>query len=520
MTTLSSVVKANQIPVTAGASILQNELVQIFSDGKAYPCQVSDYAAVANAGAAILATTTSSQYVYYPFSGAGTNLSGSNQIISDSAGNLYCALETTGPSSSANSSLQINKYSLSGVLLGTVALTSSDYPIDLNIGQLSNGNIFVTWTQNSSLLAYYAIITPSLDIVVPQTTMNGSSSSSSPYVSSLPLPSGGFAAVYTNSSGVEQVSVYNNAGVFQTSATITGSSNYKSAIALLSSGNIAVVTKNGTTLSFTIFSPALAIVTATTSTTVAPNGYGPSINVMSGFVAFGTVGGGTVAPNEIAIVSNAGVQQGATVSVAGTSNGPTSCQLFNDGTQFWLVTAQASGGVGTYGMYVSISTAGVATIYNTSVTFGSYFTSAWDSVTNRIYTLGTGASIFEFSPSNPGTVNTVSISANLLSSDGVQYLLSLGDGALFVGGANSSATNNPFTYSIWKAENTAVLGPAQSAASAGATVEVVTASGYYPITQLRGSPTKSFNMNSTSGSNLIGNKGVIAGIGVGQVGIA
>jgi hypothetical protein len=101
MTTLSSVVKANQIPATAGTSILQNALLEVFSNGKACPCVVSDYAAVANAGTAILAPTTSSQFVYYPFSGAaGDTYTNSNSMVQDSAANLYVAVETTGPSSS------------------------------------------------------------------------------------------------------------------------------------------------------------------------------------------------------------------------------------------------------------------------------------------------------------------------------------------------------------------------------------------------------------------------------------
>ncbi len=89
----------------------------------------------------------------------------------------------------------------------------------------------------------------------------------------------------------------------------------------------------------------------------------------------------------------------------------------------------------------------------------------------------------------------------------------LGDGTMFMGGNGTTY----LTLSIWKAENTAIIGPAQTTASAGAQVQAVIASGYYPINALMGSQSKTFTMKS--GANLYGNAGSICGIGVGQQGM-
>lgn len=509
MTTLSSVIKANQIPAVAGAAISQNELLEIFSDGKVYPCAVSDYATVANAGTAILAATTSSVYINTP-NVNGTSFTNASGIAQDALGNIY---ELTKSGANSNG-LGINKYNSLGALQESVVLLSSttDGAYISNIGILSNGNLFVTWSQNTSLTSYYAIITPQLAVVVPQTVLN-SSATNSGYSSSCALSGGGFAASYTNTSGIIQISTYNNAGAFQASATVTGSSSCQSGILQLSSGNIALVTKVGTTLSYTIYSSALAVVTATTATTVA-SGY-PVIAVcgMSGYFAFASIGQSTSATVGYAVVSNAGSLQGAgTITGFGSTNvgnPETGVSLFNDDTNFWMIVTNGSTAV----PYSQITPLGVLTSYGSAPIYGM---SIMDPGSKNIYTVGGATTTCSvFSPSALQITSSETFSAGLSGSNSVSDVAALGDATVFVGGSGTTY----LTTSIWKAENTAIIGVASSASASGQTVEVITSSGYYQITQLKGSLTKSFNMNSTSGSNLIGNKGVIAGVGISQLGI-
>ncbi len=515
MTTLSSVIKANQIPAVAGAAISQNELLEIFSDGKVSPCAVSDYATVANAGTAILAATTSSVYTTNTPNANGTSFTNASGIAQDALGNIYELTRTRSSSGATGGGLGINKYNSLGALQESVVLLSStpDYAYTSNIGILSNGNLFVTWSQNTSLTSYYAIITPQLAVVVPQTVLN-SSATNSGYSSSCALSGGGFAAAYTNTSGIIQISTYNNAGAFQASATVTGSSSCQSGILQLSSGNIALVTEVGTTLSYTIYSSALAVVTATTATTVA-SGY-PVIAVcgMSGYFAFASIGQSTSAPAGYAVVSNAGSLQGAgTITGSGSTNvgnPETGVSLFNDDTNFWMIVTNGSTAV----PYSQITPLGVLTSYGSAPIFGM---SVMDPGSKNIYTVTGGATTTcsVFSPSALQITSSETFSAGLSGSNIATDVAALGDATVFVGGDGTTY----LTTSIWKAENTAIIGVASSASASGQTVEVITSSGYYQITQLKGSMTKSFNMNSTSGSNLIANKGVIAGVGISQLGI-
>ncbi|MHB8354771.1 MAG: hypothetical protein ACYDCF_10120 [Burkholderiales bacterium] len=512
MTTLSSLIKANQIPAVAGAPIAQNNLVQIGPSGKATPCSVSDYSAIANAASAILGATTTSSYNITVGPHAGMAYSTNSLTAQDGQGNLFVLGEQTNTSGP----IAVWKYSSAGAFLQSYALPSGS--LQATISVLSNGNLLVVWYTASG--QFFTVLSPSLLVVVAATSLTAYSSAEFAAIS---LPGGGFAVCFTTAATSAEIAVYSNAGVLAGSATIASVAAVCGLLSL-SNGNVAVVYENATNvMQVAVYTTVAALAFGPTSTGVtAYGGAAASMTAMTGYfgIAFPT---GNTTPAEAFIFSNNAVLQGAGISAGqnSSSNENATCSLIcNDGVNFWFVTVSA-----TYSpIYSQISSAGVLLNQFSGAVIGtstsSTYVAVFDSASRSIFIASSVTTTTKYSAFSVDLLyeieSAISIAAGSTATGSDSWLTALGDGAFFFVCENNTAQ---FVISIWKGVNTAIIGAAQAAAASGATVGVITAPGYFQITGLKGSTTKSFNMNSTSGSNLIGNKGVMAGVGISQLGI-
>lgn len=484
---------------TAGAAIAYLNLLEVFPDGNAYPCQVSDYAATPNKSTAILAATTTAYYAVAAQQNqllCGTNVN----TVQDSSGNVYVIAAT----SSTNANMNILKYTSAGVQVGSVAIGGGTVQ-SANIGILTNGNIFVTWGNVGTTNCQFAIYTPQLLQVVAPTVLNNSAIAT--VQSSVALPGGGFAALYEVTGSVMQLAIYTNAGGLAYSATITGS-NYGGGIAVLSNGNIVVTTVISSFWNYSIYTPTMTLVAGPTATTWGPySNYGTALSVLNGYFMVGTSTSNSTA-NQAIVVSNSGAQQGGVISMTGTTGGAgnpnTGCLLFNDGTNFWFVGINST----TYAaIYMKVSISGASTLFTGAVIGGSSagIIGGID-IAGNIYVMtnvSTTAKYSVFSTSSGfEIIAAVTIAAGTTNTGSMEGFLILGDAAFLF---TTLATN--LVMSIWKAIDTAIIGVAQSAAMKGSPTTVVIGSGYYTITKLMGSATKAFTMKS--GADIYGNNGSI-----------
>jgi len=131
--------------------------------------------------------------------------------------------------------------------------------------------------------------------------------------------------------------------------------------------------------------------------------------------------------------------------------------------------------------------------------------------------VATGATAVQYTVFNINLLEQIVGSPTILTSTYTlpNVALSVGDGAFALLGGNSSSVA---TISIWKAINSAILGPSQSSVSKGGAATVQISNGFFQTTPLKGTITKSFTMKSSA--NIYGNNGtMIAGGGVSQQGM-
>ena len=96
-------------------------------------------------------------------------------------------------------------------------------------------------------------------------------------------------------------------------------------------------------------------------------------------------------------------------------------------------------------------------------------------------------------------------------------MIALTDGVVLAIGAGNASAVFGGTIQFYKYTDTAIVGVAKAAAAAGGSVAVDISAGYKQITPLKGSFTKSFTMKT--GSNIVGNNGIIVGTVLSQEGI-
>lgn len=190
---------------------------------------------------------------------------------------------------------------------------------------LTNGNIVVASCGPSYALVSVMILTPTGTVVLPQTTVVGSTSVTN--LSVCALTGGGFAVAWSGGSGYVGIYTFNSAGGVTGSFAPPAAAGYTAAfsIAALSNGNL-VYTWGGNTSSNA--QAYWGILSSTASVVVAATAIGPNSNYGSATVAALSGGGfvihypSTATQSAYAIYSNAGAvvlaQTNALAMTAGT----------------------------------------------------------------------------------------------------------------------------------------------------------------------------------------------------------
>jgi len=492
MTSLSQIIKNGQtLQAPAGPmAINQNDLVVLAgTPAQLYSANVVDYALVAAAGSAPVASTTYSSYV-----GGSSHR---NMVVLNSVDGSFLIADTylTGPAG-----VTIWKYSQTGALIGTLILdTATTALTSVQIVPLSNGNCVVLWAQANAALNF-AVIDVNLNIIVAKTQIAtvGANPAPSPFL--LPLSGGGFAVTYTiaGSPGGLYLVIYSNAGVLISGPTSipgvaaqnSGSNGIATRCAQLSNGNIAIAMVDGNTkiMGYAVYSTGGASVIAYTALTGATAAQGtgvPEISVLPGYFCI-SVGNGTPTTVSAFVMNNAGQLQGAAFTQAG---GNQQGRLINDGTNFWLFyyTGSAFFSVkmpvtGTNFVSTNLGTAGIADVF----------------YERGMMVLSNATNCYVFSVAASGLLTLVSTAAFAMS---VMFKSGIGDFcAIGLGGGK---------FSITKYLSASIMGLASSAVAAGNAGQLVSFNpgpGSYLANPLAGSPTKAFDH---SGAAYIGNKGTL-----------
>jgi len=499
-TPISQFLTAPQPQANAGVAVALNNLLQLFPDGNVYPAQVSDYAATANTGNILAPTTLSNAYATTFPGGA---------LAAQGLDGSYYVLAADG--SSTTDGLTLTKYTALGVLVSSVVLDSSasNSCPQANVFILSNGNIGVVWSE-SSVGAKYAVYNVYLQAVQSVAVPTGGGTTYAANIVSCAITVGGFALFYGTAATTSSLTIYNNSGAQQATASLaaTGSA-VPSAIAQISNGNLALTYNTGSAHQVTIYNTsAVQQVAPFAGPTTAG---GPAcIASVSGYFALSSY----VSSTQISytVYSNAGAKQGSTLSFTALVQTYYAFPLVSDGTNFWAVYVTGSS-PSTFN-FTKITTAAVSTTYlggTVTSLATSTFSLAYDGYGNLIST------VCNFTNNASGSIYYTVFNINLLISlvavtqvstyyGAYTNAIAVGDGATLIVGA--SALSGTAAYqTIIKYVNTAILGAATIAAAINTPVTFDTTSGYKQITPLKGTFSKTFN-NKTS-SNVYGNAGTI-----------
>lgn len=508
----------------AGAAILQNDLVQLGPDGKAFPVKVTDYAAVSNLTYGTQQTSAATgQIVAATQIIAGQTTAYYRQaVLQGTNGSIY----TFTANAASNQGLLLNRYSASGGLISQTIVdgTTATYFAQQSFF-LSNGNICVVAGGGpAGGKIYFAIYDTNLVQIVGLTALTEDVPAL--YFSAIALSSGGFAIVYQQTTNplLSRLVTYSNAGAAVLAPTTvwtrTGSSAAQQhKMAQLSNGNLAIAITSANTVSSMglyhgiVTTGGASVLAFTNIDPSSAASVAPDISVISGYYAISRHNGTA----QLAFVfDNSGTLQGAGFSgVNGNGADSNKSRLINDGTAFWLIWPRSSDGKQ---VITKIPTSGVGystTIITTSSNVNYNLT--FDAFAENGLIVG----ISQISGSQPvmWVVNT--ITQALVSPLGTQLTSGGGtpDGYIRVIPGGDFSFITLFGYSttastqlcVGKYANTAVMGVAQGAAEAGILVPTATPSGGYSCNQLAGSPTKTFDHST---ANIYGNKGAMLTYGV------
>lgn len=497
---LSDVLKGGQtLQGKAGPlAINANDLLLTNSNGQLCTVAVSDYAAVANAGAAIVAATTVSSY-------AAVMSCRKEVFVNPADSSIIVAADTS-------AGLILCKYSGTGALLGSVSFSTAS-PGNVAIVQLSNGNLAIFWGTAAGSLSF-AIIDTNLDIIVGSTVIVPGTALINAYFDVIALSGGGFAVSYSQSGGV-YLAIYTNTGAVTSAGTLIASSpttTPASRLTQLSSGNIAVAvasTASSDSLGYSIFSAAGASVVGYTILDTTANSEGimyPAIATVSGYFCVGGVDGdGTRAVAYV--MSNAGVLQGSPYAYAIGGSASTFYKMVTDGTNFEFV-------VSGYIAFIPVTGSGY-------VTTSAYTAQPMDAVYDRGFIVVTiNSTVYAFQIlSNGGAQPVASFSLSGFSASTIMTAKAVGDFAVLILGLSSSGT----LFAIEKYLNASIVGVSQQAVAAGNAGTLVsyahgggTGRNGYPCNPILGTVGKGFNH---SGSNIVGNTGTMLGNSVALEGI-
>lgn len=504
--------------LVAGAAIAQNNLVELFADGYAYPAKVTDYTINTGGTNVISATSLTNWAILGMPQASGQYSQDSNTAAcTDSLGNIY-QLTTSGASALG---IAVTRISAPGGVSGTLSgIGASAVTSHANIFVLTNGNLCITWYNSTG--AWFAIVTPQLVYVVTATNFdNATTSPGLNLLASCPLSGGGFAAFYDTATTFGELAIYNNAGALQNSAgaiPISTSATYSQcAIAQISNGNIAIAYVNATNIYSAVYTTAAAVVSAGSMVMTGSYQYSgvyiaaPAVgSAAAGFFAVAsglssTTYGGVVLSNAKAIQGSATVN----TAVVGHHN---CISVVTDNVNFWLVGGSPSSSY--LPVYTKLSTAGAATIYSASGILGLSalgWRTAYDGQ-GQIMTSGSNGTSTNFATAfGVNALQTTQTGSTTLGGGStwqINTLLAPGDGV----GYYVNGVGGPAFVSASKLVRTAIMGPATATATALASISVTTGAGAYTITKMNGTASAIFTFK-TGSSSVYGNNGSLQSAG-------
>ncbi len=484
--------KAGSLAINSGDLLSLNSNAQLFS------AKTSDFAAVANIGAAAIANTT---VVAQGITGSKRKMIWVNPADST----IYVATSYL----SGDFGTKLFRYSPSGVLLQSIILdTTSDTLASPIIAQLSNGNLLVTFIYSTGFIFGFAIVDLNLNIVKTSTSISGTAQTA--YYDVIALSGGGFAVCFIGTGGNPYLTIFNNAGTSTFAVTvITGapSSGVIPKLAQLSNGNIVAGICSQTAAKFVayyIFSTAGASVVAYTvlsSTGSASISSQTQMDfaVISGFFCFGAFDG---LNNRAFVVSNAGALQGAGYSKAGTT---TALRVLTDGSNFWMCHCGTAG----YVTYVPVT--GTNYVDYSVATTSNNMDAA---IENNFIIFNVATTNVYIYPITAAGILGAPLSFAPLNSNG-GFVALMGDNAILLAASGSGTT----TYVVQKYLNASIVGVSQvtlAAGNANTLLQYAMGPGGYPINSILGSVGKTFDHTA---SNIVANKGVLLGAAVSLRGI-
>lgn len=490
---------AGKFQLRVGATVAQNDAVEMGPDGLIYPVLTTDYASVANAGSQIIAQTQ--------ITSAFTSGEDRQAFAVGPDGCLYFVTPNSG-----GNGCKLTRYTPMGTQPISVVLDSTATALNQKrIFFLSNGKIAVVWACGTNL--QFTILDSGLNTVVATTVIDASCFAGSN--DAIPLTGGGFAVCWLNSPNQKFAIYGNNGAAVYASATIQtwgAAPGAYTRMAQLSSGDVAiavVVSATGTNgLYHAIRSTVGAQVLAMTNLDSTASLILPEISSLNAFYAITKqIGPGSLIKGWV--LNNAGAVQGAPFSASTAFGNNRNSKLVNDGTAFFLLWSD-SNATGSLKM-TKLPTSGtgyISQLTNAPGSYGTYIDAFYERGMIGVINVSSGnvtPSFFVIRPdfvlmnNNPGF--GVAPGTNIGSAPAI---IPVGDFA-FAACYDYSATAGTNFY-IGKYANSAVIGVAAAATGVGNLVGVSGLAGAYLCNGLRGTASKQFDHSAT---NVYGNKGAL-----------
>ena len=515
-------VLAGRYSLRAGTTIAANDTLELGPNGKAWPIQTTDYAAVGNAASSIVAETT----LRTGAAVSATALDKRWPVVQDPVTGNLIFFNTN--QSGASYGVKIYRYTAGGTSIGQLILDASTFnPKSPELQFLSNGNVLFTCSTAAGAIQY-AIFDVNLNIVTALTTI--SETAVDEKYDALAFSAGGFGITYSKTgTATQRLEIYSNTGaVTVAAATIatwgaSGCVVFANAVEL-SNGNIAFIFSNITASALgmyrSIYTTAGVQVLANVSVEAGSVSATPSISAFGGYYAIMRYDG--TSTMKVRVYTDAGVIQGAAFSVAvgGSDFGATDTfKVINDGTQFWAVyRADAIAFVQltkipvTGTNYVTVSTLAAAT-GTAAVSLDMFYERGFLICAHN---LNNSSQVSNWGYFVVDTVNMTTVTVNNLfgstpAAEARNITLIPGGDFTFVAmyDADPGSVATLFFY-VGKYANSAVVGVALAAAVTDTLVSVLSAAAAYASNGVKGSASKQFDHSAT---NIYGNKGVLLSYG-------
>lgn len=509
----------------AGANISQNDALELGPDGKAYPVQVTDYAAVANVNYGTPQTNAATGQIVAQTQvvAAQTTAYYRQAVLNGADGSIY----TVTANAPGPAGVLLSKYSAAGALLAQAIAEPTAAFVAQQAFFLNNGNICVF--ANSPGVGgtpSFWIYDPNLVQIKGMTSLP--ETSIGPYGQAVALSGGGFAIVYQQNANplLSRLVAYDNAGnVVLAPVTIwtrTGTTGMQfHRMAQLSNGNLVIAVSSTNTVSSIglyhgIVTTGGASVLAFTN--LDPIGSGsagliPEISVTADYYAVSRANG----TNQLAwVFDNTGTLRGSGFSAPTTiGTGMNTTKLVTDGTQFWMIWPRSSD---SKEVLTKLPTTGTGYV-TTALAGTGFYNLAVDAFCENGLIAAVALSSAAANPPLLWVINAMSgqlVSQSVTnigstSSTGGQYQRVIPGGDFSFICLYDYASTASTNLCVGKYANTAVMGVAQAFAAPNALVPCAGIAGGYAANYIKGSPSKTFDNSAT---NIYGNKGALLNYGV------